>query len=103
MLKHFVLLLVLCIIAAFFIQYLGVITQLLHSGYLEVHKLFSGLLKSTPGHRYTPTIFALFLIPTVIGAIPSLLYWMFKQKAMPNTMTVIWSVWLVLLILVASN
>ena len=47
--------------------------------------------------RLVQDVIALLIIPCIAGGVGAFSYWIAKRKMLPNTMLVIWIIWLVLL------
>ncbi|MDF1760191.1 MAG: hypothetical protein P1U40_06610 [Coxiellaceae bacterium] len=97
MVKHFVLLIIVSIIAVFFRTE---VSYVIH-GLLMVHdKIVHGLGVVFSGGQWGQLIelsFTLFIIPVVIGLIVMGIYWLIKRTQLPRMMELIWIVWVILL------
>ncbi|MDF1654804.1 MAG: hypothetical protein P1U34_06780 [Coxiellaceae bacterium] len=97
MVKHFVLLIIVSIVAVFFRTE---ISYLVH-GLLMIHdKIVHGLSAVFSGGQWGQLIelsLTLFIIPVVLGLIIMGIFWVVKRTQLPRIMEFIWIVWFILL------
>lgn len=97
MAKHFIILIVLSILAVFFRTEVAFI---LH-GALNVHdQLVSFLGNIFSGGQWGQLIelgLALFIMPAFIGGVVAGIFWLFKRNMLPYMMETIWILWFILL------
>lgn len=104
MIKQIVLIILLTVVAILFKDQLS---QVLDS-IVYVHNYIANLLhiifSDDNVGLLIQDMIALLLIPIVCGLVVASVYWLIKRGKMPHTATVIWVVWLILLVtMVAQN
>lgn len=97
MAKHFIILVVVSLLAVFFRTEVAFIIH----GALNVHdQIVSVLSNIFSGGRWGQLIelgLALFILPVFIGGLVAGIFWLFKRNIMPYMMEIIWILWFVLL------
>ena len=104
MAKQAILLLILSVIAMFLQNQLAQVLVFL----LHLHNIIVDALSRLTVHFgsvgvIVQGIVALIILPLVVGFIVTGLYWLVKHMTMPYTMSVIWIVWLILLISILAQ
>lgn len=61
---------------------------------ISLHMIFS----DDAVGRLIQDMISLLLIPFVCGLVVAIVLWMFKRQAMPHTLSLVWVVWLILVI-----
>lgn len=98
MIKQIILIILLSACAIFFK------TQLSHilDGLIYVHNYIAVSLhmifSDDAVGRLIQDMVSLLIIPLVGGLLVAMVFWMFKREAMPHTLSLVWVVWLILVI-----
>jgi hypothetical protein len=95
MLKQIIAIVLLSIGTILSLSYAQQAVQLLISTHDWVSELLTNIFSGGQAGNLARGLIALLALPTLIGAIPAIIYWMIKRNWFPYFMEVVWIVWLV--------
>ena len=101
--NHVLLLLILCAIAAFWLNIFTKLAALLYKLYFSLHSL---LVIKIGGYTFgnTPrTFITLFAVPLILAGLVRIAYWLLKRQSSAVIPGVIWGTWLVMVTLLATH
>lgn len=96
MVKQFILIILLTVAAVFFKTQLNHVLDWLVSLHNGIAGGLTKIFASDDDGLLVQNIIALLIIPLVLGGVVGVVFWFIKHEMMPNTMLVIWFLWLVL-------
>ncbi len=103
MIRHIALLLLLSFALFFFMQPLQwLVTQLYQVELYFAQQLGLVFANGTLGHILRQVL-TLTLIPLLIASIPAGIYWIFSRRALPYLGHIIWTTWLMLVLILACH
>ena len=103
MIKHGIFLIILSVLAVLFKTELGQALQWTLSFYNQVSSALSVVFSGDKLGLLVQKTLSLILIPLILSLALSLVFWVFKRKAMPGLAYVVWIVWTVLLTLLVMQ
>jgi hypothetical protein len=98
MLKQVILILVLSLIAIFFRVELSHLLNGLVYAHNQVSHLLHMIFAEGATGRVIQNLIALLIIPLAIGLMVGVVFWLVKRDTMPHIMSVVWVLWLILLV-----
>ena len=103
MFKHVVLLIGLSVAAIFFQDQLMAALRFFMLVHTELAKGLGDIFSVDKIGEIVQSVFALLLIPVVVGVLLSVLHLFIRKHQFPHTMTTIWVAWAILLVSVLSQ
>lgn len=99
MLRHFILLLILSVVAILFLHEVHQVLNVLVYAFNKISGYLSFIFAGDRIGLITRHVIALIILPVLIGLIVNVIYWAFTRRTIPGLFAIIWAVWLLLIAL----
>lgn len=103
MLKHFLALILLSIIAIFFLHQFAIFLHFIAYGHAWLADKLMLLFSNSNIGYLVSHVLALVLIPLIVALIPAFIYWLIRRGEMPHLILITWIIWIMLVTIIALH